>query len=155
MYILAVFKTRIFHKQPEYYFGRIKTVSKRGWGKYMGSFRNYYRILDVSYDATFTEIKEAYRKKVKEVHPDTEKGNAEQFKRVKEAYEILNNAEKRKKYDDLLFNVTHKLKQEAPASIKILNMRKGRKQGNLSSVFMNAAIILIGILGNVYLDRKK
>lgn len=116
----------------------------------MGSFRNHYRILDVPYDATFTEIKEAYRKKVKEVHPDTEKGNAEQFKRVKEAYEILNNPEKRKKYDDFLFNITHKPKQEAPASIKILKMRRSR-----SSVFMNAAIILIGILGNVYLDKKK
>ena len=98
----------------------------------MGSIGKYYRILDVPYNTTFSEIKEAYRKKVKEVHPDKDKGNAEQFKRVKEAYEILKNAEKRKRYDDLLFkkahNFTHNLKQEAPAktnpSIKILNIQK-------------------------------
>jgi len=130
----------------------------------MGSIGNYYRILDIPYDATFSDIKEAYRKKVKEVHPDKEKGNAEQFKRVKEAYEILKNVEKRKRYDDLLFkkaqNVTHNIKQEASAktnpSINILTLqRKNRKQAAFSPVIINAALILIGVLGNTYLNRRK
>jgi curved DNA-binding protein CbpA len=130
----------------------------------MGSIGNYYRILDVPYDATFSEIKEAFRKKVKDLHPDKEKGNVEQFKKVKEAYEILKNVEKRKRYNDLLFkkdhNVAHNLNQEPPAktnpSINILTIqRKNRKQVTLTPVIINAALILIGVLGNTYLNRKK
>ncbi|MGG3563130.1 DnaJ domain-containing protein [Neobacillus rhizosphaerae] len=126
----------------------------------MGSFGNYYRILDVPYDATFFEIKEAYRKKVKEVHPDIVKGNAEQFKRVKEAYEVLKNVEKRKRYDNLLFNEAHdktrNQKQESTAktnpSIKIVKIKsKTRKQFSLSSVTLNASLFIIG----VYLNKKR
>ncbi|MFJ8246761.1 J domain-containing protein [Peribacillus asahii] len=130
----------------------------------MGPIGNYYRILDVPYDATFSEIKEAYRKKVKEVHPDKDKGNAEQFKKVKEAYEILANVEKRKRYDELLFekahDVTHNLKQDAPAktnpSIKIIRIpKKNQKQVTLSPVFIKAGLILIGVLRKTYLNKKK
>ncbi|PLS03374.1 J domain-containing protein [Neobacillus cucumis] len=127
----------------------------------MGPIRNYYRILGVPYSATFSEIKDAYRKKVKEVHPDKDKGNAEQFKRVKEAYEILKNVEKRKKYDDLLFkkapNITHHLKQEAPAktnsSIKIVSIQK--KNRSLSPVLIHTALLLIGVFGNAYFNKRK
>ncbi|MDN3017983.1 DnaJ domain-containing protein [Paenibacillus sp. BSR1-1] len=130
----------------------------------MGSIGNYYRILDVPYDATFDEIKEAYRKKVKEVHPDKDKGNPEQFKKVKEAYETLKDVEKRKRYDNLLFktahNFRHNPKQESPAKInpfiRIVNIQnKNRKQDTLSPVFLNAALILIEVLGNAYLNKKK
>jgi curved DNA-binding protein CbpA len=126
----------------------------------MGSIGNYYRILDVPYDATFFEIKEAYRKKVKEVHPDQVKGNAEQFKRVREAYEVLKNVENRKIYDNLLFNEAHykplNQKQESSAksipSIKIVKIKsKTRKQFSISSVTLNAFLILIG----VYLNKKR
>ncbi|WP_413299787.1 J domain-containing protein [Bacillus sp. 1P10SD] len=126
----------------------------------MGSIGNYYLILDVPYDATFFEIKEAYRKKVKEVHPDKVKGNAEQFKRVREAYEVLKNVENRKRYDNLLFKEAHyktlNQKQESAAqtnpSIKIVKIKsKTRKQFSLSSVTLNASLILIG----VYLNNKR
>ena len=128
----------------------------------MGTISNYYLILDVPYDATFFEIKEAYRKKVKEVHPDKVKGNAEQFKRVREAYEVLKNVEKRKRYDSLLFteapNKTLNQKQESAAktSIKIIKIKsKTRKQFSLSSVTLNASLILIGVLRNTYLKKRK
>lgn len=130
----------------------------------MGSNGNYYRILDVPYDATFNEIKEAYRKKVKEVHPDTEKGNEEQFKRVKEAYETLKNVGKRNRYDDLLFkkaqNVTDNQKEKASAKtnsyITIIKIQsKKRKQVSFSPAIINAALILIGVLGNTYFNKKK
>ena len=130
----------------------------------MGSIGNYYHILDVPYDATFFEIKEAYRKKVKEVHPDKVKGNDEQFKRVREAYEVLKNVEKRKRYDNLLFNEapykTLNQKQESAAktnpSIKIVKIKsKTRKQLSLSSVTLNASLILIRVLRNTYLKKRK
>lgn len=48
-----------------------------------------YRTLGVDTTATADEVKRAYRSKVKEVHPDTENGSEEAFKRVNRAYETL------------------------------------------------------------------
>jgi curved DNA-binding protein CbpA len=123
----------------------------------MGNVENYYDILGVSYDATFNEIKEAFRKKVKEVHPDKEKGNATQFNRVKKAYDVLKNVEKRRRYDDFLFknfnDISQDLKKEAPhrtnPTITVVNIRKNKgKRTTLATVTINAAVIMLGILGN-------
>jgi DnaJ-class molecular chaperone len=114
----------------------------------MGNIVNYYHILDVPYHATSDEIKEAYRKKVKSYHPDKENGNAELFKSIKEAYEILRDSEKRKAYDDSFFTktVTHP-KPAAPSNTTVIRLRgRSRKKVFLSSLTINAAIILIGIL---------
>lgn len=61
----------------------------------------YYTILGLKSDATQEEIKRAYRKRSLEVHPDVNKeSNAnEMFVRLKEAYEILGNSQKRSEYD--------------------------------------------------------
>jgi hypothetical protein len=48
-----------------------------------------YRILGVDPGADESDIKAAYRKKVKEVHPDTDSGDEQEFKRVQSAYERL------------------------------------------------------------------
>lgn len=53
------------------------------------SQKEAYRTLDLSPTATGQEIKQAYREKVKEVHPDTDTGDEEQFKRVSQAYDVL------------------------------------------------------------------
>ncbi len=59
---------------------------------------DYYDILGVSKDATQDEIKKAYRKKAHKHHPD-KGGDEEKFKKINEAYQILSNEEKRKRYD--------------------------------------------------------
>ena len=68
----------------------------------MAEKRDYYEVLGVSKNATEQEIKSAYRKKAKELHPDVNKDDLhaeEKFKALQEAYSVLSNEEKRRKYD--------------------------------------------------------
>jgi curved DNA-binding protein len=60
---------------------------------------DYYSILGVPRTASPEEIKKAYRKQAMQHHPDRG-GDAEQFKRVTEAYDILSNSDKRNAYDN-------------------------------------------------------
>jgi curved DNA-binding protein len=67
-------------------------------------FRDYYETLGVSKTATEDEIKSAFRKLARKHHPDVakdKKAAEEKFKQINEAYEVLSDPEKRKKYDQL------------------------------------------------------
>ncbi len=67
-------------------------------------FRDYYEILGVARTAKEEEIKKSYRKLARKYHPDLNPNNKqaeEKFKEIQEAYEVLGDAEKRKKYDQL------------------------------------------------------
>ena len=62
--------------------------------------KDYYQILGVAKGATPDEIKRAYRKLALKYHPDKgENGNADKFKEVNDAYQVLCNADKRQQYD--------------------------------------------------------
>src|SRR5258705_2110648 len=61
--------------------------------------KSLYESLGVSKNATQDEIKKAYRKLVREVHPDANPGNEERFKEVQGAYDVLSDPDKRKQYD--------------------------------------------------------
>ncbi len=64
--------------------------------------KNFYDILSVSRSASEKEIRQAYRRLARKYHPDVNPGDTkaeERFKQINSAYEVLSDAEKRKKYD--------------------------------------------------------
>ncbi|TAK33535.1 MAG: J domain-containing protein [Chloroflexota bacterium] len=76
----------------------------------MAAAKDYYAILGVKRDATEKEIKQAYRKLARKLHPDVNPGNKaaeSKFKEINEAYEVLSDPEKRKKYDQFGANWQH------------------------------------------------
>ncbi len=73
-------------------------------------YKDYYKILGVSRNATQDEINKAFRKLAKKYHPDFNPNNKEaeeKFKEINEAYEVLKDPEKRKRYDMLGANWEH------------------------------------------------
>jgi curved DNA-binding protein len=67
-------------------------------------FKDYYKTLGVERTASHDDIRKAFRSLARKYHPDVAKDKKhaeEKFKEINEAYEVLGDAEKRKKYDDL------------------------------------------------------
>ncbi|MGO9607149.1 MAG: DnaJ C-terminal domain-containing protein [Candidatus Binataceae bacterium] len=78
-------------------------------------FRDYYKVLGVERTADPAQIKSAYRKLARKHHPDVNPGNKEaekQFKEINEAYQVLSDPAKRKKYDELGADWEHGISQE-------------------------------------------
>lgn len=73
-------------------------------------YRDYYKILGVERSAKAEDIRRAYRKLAMKYHPDRNPGNAqaeEKFKDINEAYEVLSDAKKRSRYDQLGDSYSH------------------------------------------------
>ena len=82
--------------------------------------KDLYKILNVNFEATLDEIKQSYRKLVRECHPDVAGVDADvkKFKEIQEAYEVLSNTEARKKYDVLHGFYREKLKKQEETTRK-------------------------------------
>jgi DnaJ-class molecular chaperone len=78
-------------------------------------FQDYYKTLGVDRKASDSEIKSAYRKLARKFHPDVNPNNKEaeaKFKQINEAYQVISDPEKRKKYDELGADWEHGVSQE-------------------------------------------
>jgi curved DNA-binding protein len=80
-------------------------------------YKDYYKILGVERNASESDIKKSFRKLAREFHPDVAKNKKqaeEKFKEINEAYEVLGDATKRKKYDELGANWSSGAEFRAP-----------------------------------------
>lgn len=68
----------------------------------MPRINNHYTTLGIPKNADEGEIKKAYRKLAREVHPDRPGGDAEEFKKISEAYEVLSDPKTKSDYDNPL-----------------------------------------------------
>ncbi len=98
-------------------------------------FEDYYKVLGVARDASQDDIQRAYRKLARQYHPDVNKSpEAEaRFKQVGEAYEVLKDPDKRKKYDVLGEN--WKAGQQAPPQWEQFFGRQGGAGGGRGGAF--------------------
>jgi curved DNA-binding protein len=96
-------------------------------------FKDYYKILGLEKQASADDIKKAYRNLAKKYHPDknpTDKVAEEKFKEVSEAYEVLKDPEKRKKYDMLGANWKQYQQAGGPNADWFKNFNQNRQGGS-------------------------
>src|SRR2546429_9031174 len=95
-------------------------------------YKDYYKTLGVSRDASSDDIKKAFRKLARKYHPDVNPGDTKaenRFKEINEAYEVLSDPEKRKKYDTLGPNWRDSLSSGFPGASTGAGSRRSYQRG--------------------------
>ncbi len=121
----------------------------------MMGFKDYYKILGLtSVKISQEEIKNAYRLQAKKYHPDLNTNNsAEIIKDINEAYKVLSNLEKKKKYDKLWINYIGKSKKENITYSNDLKIKSIREE--LKKIFFGTNFKLINVFKNFGKSKKE
>jgi len=97
-------------------------------------YKDYYKILGVARTASEDELRKAFRKLARQYHPDVAKTNKAQaedkFKELNEAYEVLSDPAKRKKYDELGPNWRQGSEFHPPPGWEQFGRGNGRRRSN-------------------------
>ncbi len=104
-------------------------------------FRDYYSTLGVAKTATEKEVKQAFRKLARKHHPDVNPGDKSaeaKFKEINEAYEVLGDPAKRKKYDELGAN-WRAYEQAGAGGPSRVRMRRLPRRRNQPALLPNAS----------------
>ncbi|CAN5561094.1 hypothetical protein BH10BAC5_BH10BAC5_19530 [soil metagenome] len=111
--------------------------------------KNYYDILEVAYDASYEEIKRAYRRLALKYHPDTnpETGSESRFKNIVEAYEILSHKVSRENYDRYYRNEIP-INSISYSQNKNLTLFKHKNRITILSVILIVVLIFAAYYGN-------
>jgi curved DNA-binding protein len=117
------------------------------------TYKDYYKILGVPRNASQEEINKAFKKLAKKYHPDfnpNDKNAEEKFKEINEAYEVLKDPEKRKRYDMLGANWEHGQNFEPPPGFENVRFtfRTGGGEG-----FGEFSDFFDLLFGNLFTDR--
>jgi len=98
---------------------------------------DYYKVLGVDRDASQADIAKAYKKLARKYHPDLNKGAGAEakFKEVNEAYEVLKDPDKRKRFDTLGANWKHGAPFEAPPGWENVHFEYGAPGGGRGGGF--------------------
>lgn len=102
---------------------------------FVGAMSDPYKILGVSSTASGAEIKSAYRKLAKKHHPDLNAGNADTFKEINSAYDILSDESKRAKFDRGEIDPSGKEKPGAGFWRTWAGRPRGRRPGPRTNTF--------------------
>jgi curved DNA-binding protein CbpA len=125
--------------------------------------KDFYSVLGLEADCTFDDIKEAYRKLSKKFHPDLNQGDdyfVSRFREVNEAYEILIDPEKRRRYDKNLkafrpvdeeFQKRQYYRQQAENNRRQAHNTHHRPKTSSSHTGITIALVLLGLVVAVYL----
>lgn len=84
-------------------------------------YKDYYKLLGVDRKASSEDIRKSYRKLARKFHPDVNPGNKqaeEKFKEINEAYDVLSDAEKRRRYDELGSDWQHGQRFQPPPNFQ-------------------------------------
>lgn len=109
-------------------------------------FLDFYKVLELNYNATGTEIKKSYRRLAKKYHPDKNpdnKNSLEKFRLIKDAYNTLIDTESRLKYDNI--NKHKFVKKENNINVETIKDIDNKRMGIRPSVVIDPS-------GQVYVD---
>ncbi len=99
--------------------------------------KSYYAILGISSGAKANEVRAAYRRLVKEFHPDRYSGGSEAFRQIQEAYTVLSDDRERRQYDQRLSDAkaaTSAIRRTSPVPEPLIPEKKPAYFGDISPV---------------------